>query len=48
MIKCEAEVTTVGNKFYSLVLRAFEEATGKKESPNLQANIFRRPGLGDA
>jgi len=49
MINSEAEVNTVGNEFYSPMLRALEKAAGKRECPEFTDEHFLRAGaLGDA
>ena len=46
MMNGEAEVTTVGNEFYSPMLRALEMTTGKRECPEFTDEHFLKAGAG--
>jgi len=46
MINGETEVTTVGNEFYSPMLRALEKAAGKRECSEFTDEHFLRAGVG--
>ena len=46
MIMRKAEVTTVGNEFYSPMLRALDNAEGRRECPEFTDEHFLQAGIG--